>query len=56
MLDMVGRHQEAEVKFGCVALMLDAIVSEFVDMGDQLNEDDIALEALVFIVVGLKGY
>lgn len=71
-LDMLGRRrQKDEVKFECVALMLDAMsikkkhvqydpqtltLSGFVDMGDRLNEDDISSKALVFMVVGLKGY
>lgn len=71
---MLGRRcQKDEVKFECVALMLDAMaikkkekhvqydpqtltLSGFVDMGDRLNEDDISSKALVFMVVGLKGY
>ena len=64
------RRQEDEAKYGCVTLMLDAMaikkhvqydpqtqtMSGFVDMGDRMNETDIASEALVFMVVGLQGY
>ncbi|KAK0144600.1 DNA transposase THAP9 [Merluccius polli] len=71
MLDMLERRrQEDEGKYGCVTLMLDAMsikshvqhdpqtqtMSGYVDMGDRLNETDIASEALVFMVVGLQGY
>ncbi|KAM3605598.1 uncharacterized protein V6R79_001603 [Siganus canaliculatus] len=71
MLDMLERRrQEAEAKYGCVTLMLDAMAIKkhvqydpqtqtmcgFVDMGDHLNQTDIASEALVFMVVGLQGY
>ena len=64
------RRQEDEVKYGCVTLMLDAMSIKkhvqhdpqtqtmfgYVDMGDRLNETDIASEVLVFMVVGLQGY
>ncbi len=64
------RRQEDEVKYGCVTLMLDAMAIKnhiqhnpqtqtmfgYVDMGDRLNETDIASEVLVFMVVGLQGY
>lgn len=30
-------------------------MSGFVDMGDGLNETDVATEALVFMVVGIQG-
>ncbi|XDV45352.1 hypothetical protein PO909_013466 [Leuciscus waleckii] len=71
MLDMLGkRRQEDEAKYGVVTLMLDAMaikkhvqydpqsqtMSGFVDMGDRINQSDIASEALVFLVVGLQGY
>ena len=71
MLDMLERRrQEDEAKYGVVTLMLDAMaikkhvqydpqaqtMSGFVDMGDRVNQTDIASEALVFMVVGLQGY
>ncbi|TKS73767.1 DNA transposase THAP9 [Collichthys lucidus] len=71
MLDMLERRrQEDEDKYGCVTLMLDAMSIKkhvqhdpqtqtmlgYVDMGDRLNETDLATEALVFMVVGLQGY
>ncbi|XP_037831652.1 uncharacterized protein si:ch73-130a3.4 isoform X3 [Kryptolebias marmoratus] len=71
MLDMLkGRQEEDPAKYGCVCLMLDAMaikkhvqynphtqkMSGFVDMGDGLNEQDVATEALVFMVVGLQGH
>ncbi|KAJ4934764.1 hypothetical protein JOQ06_007546 [Pogonophryne albipinna] len=71
MLDMLERRcQEDQAKYGCVALMLDAMairkhvqynphnqsMSGFVDMGDGNNETDVATEALVFMVVGLQGH
>lgn len=71
MLDMLQRlRQEDETKYGVVTLMLDAMaikkhvrydpqtqtMSGFVDMGERLNQTDIASEALVFLVVGLQGY
>ncbi|XP_058622508.1 THAP domain-containing protein 6-like isoform X2 [Onychostoma macrolepis] len=71
MLDMLERRcQEDEVKYGCVTLMLDAMSIKnhvqydpqtqtmfgYVDMGDRLNETDVASEVLVFMVVGLQGY
>uniref|UniRef100_A0A9J7Y0J1 Uncharacterized protein n=1 Tax=Cyprinus carpio carpio TaxID=630221 RepID=A0A9J7Y0J1_CYPCA len=71
MLDMLERRrQEDEVKYGCVTLMLDAMSIKnhvqydpqtqtmfgYVDMGDRLNETDIASDVLVFMVVGLQGY
>uniref|UniRef100_A0A0E9XLZ2 Transposable element P transposase-like RNase H domain-containing protein n=1 Tax=Anguilla anguilla TaxID=7936 RepID=A0A0E9XLZ2_ANGAN len=31
-------------------------MSGFVDMGDGMNETDVATEALVFMVVGLQGH
>ena len=70
MLDMLERRrQEDEVNYGCVTLMQDAMSIKkhvqhdpqtqtmfgYVDMGDQLNETDIASEVLVFMVVGLQG-
>ncbi|KAJ4919650.1 hypothetical protein JOQ06_027835 [Pogonophryne albipinna] len=71
MLDMLERRcQEDQAKYGCVALMLDAMairkhvqynphnqsMSGFVDMGDGNNETNVATEALVFMVVGLQGH
>lgn len=71
MLDMLQRlRQEDETKYGVVTLMLDAMaikkhvqydpqtqtMSGFVDMGERINQTDIASEALVFLVVGLQGY
>ena len=71
MLDMLRRKREEDpVKYGRVALMLDGMairkhvqysphsqkMTGFVDMGDGLNETDIATEALVFMVVGLQGH
>lgn len=71
MLDMLKRKQEEDpAKYGCVSLMLDAMairkhvqynphtqeMSGFVDMGDGMNETDVATEALVFMVVGLQGH
>ncbi len=71
MLDMLKRRQEEDpAKYGCVTLMLDAMaikkhiqynpqtqkMSGFVDMGDGMNETDVATEALVFMVVGLQGH
>lgn len=71
MLDMLKRRQEEEpAKYGCVTLMLDAMatkkhvqynpntqnMSGYVDMGDGVNESDVATEALVFMVVGLQGH
>lgn len=71
MLDMLERRrQEDEVKYRCVTLMLDAMSIKnhvqydpqtqtmfgYVDMGDRLNETDIASDVLVFMVVGLQGY
>ncbi|KAJ4923428.1 hypothetical protein JOQ06_021427 [Pogonophryne albipinna] len=64
------RCHEDQAKYGCVALMLDAMairkhvqynphnqsMSGFVDMGDGNNETDVATEALVFMVVGLQGH
>ena len=69
ILDMLKRRKEEDpAKYGCVCLMLDAIaikqhiqynpltqqMSEFVFMGDGINEADVATEALVFLVV-LEG-
>lgn len=71
MMDMLERRcQEDMKKYRCVTLMLDAMSIKshvqhdpqtqtmfgYVDMGDQLNEADIASEVLVFMVVGLIGY
>ena len=71
MLDMLRKKQEADpVKYGRVALMLDAMankkhvqynphtqrMSGFVDMGDGINETDVATEALLLMVVGLQGH
>lgn len=71
MLDILKRRQEEDpAKYGCVTLMLDAMaikkhvqynphtqkMSGFVDMGDGMNETDVATEALVFMVVGLQGH
>ena len=71
MLDMLSKKREEDpVKYGRVALMLDAMaikkhiqynpntqrMSGFVDMGDGINETDVATEALVFMVVGLQGH
>lgn len=71
MLDMLERRrQEDQVKYGCVTLMLDAMSIKnhvqydpqtqtmfgYVDMGDRLNETDMASDVLVFTVVGLQGY
>ncbi|XP_028979363.2 uncharacterized protein LOC114840356 isoform X4 [Esox lucius] len=71
MLDMLERRrQEDEVKYGCVTLMLDAMSIKnhvqydpqtqtmfgYVDMGDRLNETDVASDVHVFMVVGLQGY
>lgn len=71
MLDMLKRRQEEDpAKYGCVTLMLDAMaikkhiqynphtqnMSGFVDMGDGMNETDVATEALVFMVVGLQAH
>lgn len=64
------RRQEDEDKYGCVTLMLDAMKIKshvqqdpqtqtmlgYVDMGDRVNETDIASEALVFMAVRLQGY
>ncbi|TKS70553.1 DNA transposase THAP9 [Collichthys lucidus] len=70
MLDMLERRrQEDEDKYGCVTLMLDAMSIKkhvqhdpqtqtmlgYVDMGDRLNETDLATEALVFMVVSLAA-
>ncbi|CAL8282358.1 unnamed protein product [Arctogadus glacialis] len=70
MLDMLERRrQEDEVKYGCVTRMLNAMYIKkhfqhdpqtqtmfgYVDVGDRLNETDIASEVLVFMVVGLQG-
>lgn len=63
------RRQEYEASYRCVSLMLDAMtikmhlqyfpqtqtMSGYVDMGDRLNEMDVASEAVVFMVVGLQG-
>lgn len=66
MLDMLKRRQDEDpAKYGTVCLMLDTMaikkhvqynpntqsMSGFVDMGDGLNESDVATEALVFMVV-----
>ena len=71
MLDMLGRRcKEDQTKYGLVTFILDAMaikktmqynpqsqtMSGFVDMGDGLNEMDVASEALVFIVVGIQGH
>ncbi|CAK6959948.1 DNA transposase THAP9 isoform X1 [Scomber scombrus] len=71
MLDMLERRcLEDQAKYGCVALMLDAMairkhvqynphtqsMSGFVDMGDGNSETDVATEALVFMVVGIQGH
>lgn len=71
MLDMLERRcKEDSAKYGCVALMLDAMaikkhvqynphtqsMSGFVDLGDGNNETDVATEALVFMGVGLQGH
>ncbi|KAL2094202.1 hypothetical protein ACEWY4_008921 [Coilia grayii] len=71
MLDMLGRRcQEDQEKYSCVSLMLDAMNIKshvqhdpqtqttivYVDLGDRVNETDIASEALVFMVVRLQGY
>ena len=71
MLDMLERRCQGDpTKYGCVSLMLDAMsikkhvqynphtesMSGFVDMGDGNNENDVASEALVFMVVGLQGH
>ncbi|KAL7408435.1 hypothetical protein ABVT39_023519 [Epinephelus coioides] len=60
MLDMLERRcQEDQAKYGCVALMLDAMairkqynpltqsVSGFVDMGDGNSEPDVAMVLLI---------
>ncbi len=59
MLDMLKRRQEEDpAKYGCLTLMLDAMaikkhiqynpqtqnMSGFVDMGDGMNETDVATE------------
>ena len=71
VLDMLKRRQEEDpAKYGRVTPMLDAMaikkhvqynpytqkMSGFVDMGDGMNETDVATEALVFMVVGLQGH
>ena len=71
MLDMLERRCQGDpTKYRCVSLMLDAMsikkhvqynphtesMSGFVDMGDGNNENDVASEALVFMVVGLQGH
>lgn len=71
MLDMLKRRQEEDpAKYGSVCLMLDAMavrkhvqynphtqkMSGFVDMGDGMNETDVATEALVCVVVDLQSH
>lgn len=68
MLVMLGRRcAEDQAKYGLVTLCLDAMaikkhvhynphtqkMSGFVDLGDGLNETDVASEALVLMVVGI---
>ncbi|KAL1252213.1 hypothetical protein QQF64_020009 [Cirrhinus molitorella] len=69
MLDMLQRRRE-EVKYGSVTLMLDAMaikkyvqynpctqkMSGYVDMGNGMDETDVATEVLVFMVVGIQGH
>ena len=70
ILDMLQRRREEDPdKYSRVCLMLDAMAIKkhiqyipqtqrlcgFVNMGDGLNETDVAKEALVFMVVGLQG-
>ena len=71
MLNMLGRKLEEDPdKHGHVTLMLDAMsikkhlqynprtkrMSGYVDLGNGCNETDPATEALVLMVVGLKGH
>ena len=71
MLNMLGRtFEEDPDKHGHVTLMLDAMsikkhlqynprtkqMSGYVDLGNGCNETDPATEALVLMVVGLKGH
>ncbi|KAK0137651.1 DNA transposase THAP9 [Merluccius polli] len=71
MLDMLQRRREEDpAKYGSVALMLDAMaikrhvqynpytqkMSGYVDMGNGVDETDVATEVLVFMVVGIQGH
>ena len=71
MLNMLGhKFEEDPDKHGHVTLMLDAMsikkhlqynprtkrMSGYVDLGNGCNETDPATEALVLMVVGLKGH
>ncbi|RVE64489.1 hypothetical protein OJAV_G00126390 [Oryzias javanicus] len=71
MLNMLQkRREEDQVKYGFVTLMLDAMaikkhvqynvhtqkMTGYVDMGDGMDETDVATEVLVFMVVGLQGH
>lgn len=70
MLDMLKRRREEDpAKYGSVALKLDAMaikkhvqynphtqkMSGYVDMGNGMDETDLATEVLVFMVVGIHG-
>lgn len=64
-LDMLQRRREEDpAKYGSVVLMLDAMAIKNVQynpctrecLGMSMDDTDVAMEVLVFLVVGLQGH